>query len=125
MWPVHWLYRNSRDIVVRRHQCYDKVTSSSDIVPQRIQELLQAYFEIENNVVLNGEQGREPVWYEKLSLGITICHHLASLVKNGDPQDGFYYPTLTLMMDSYSKWICALYGHDLENINMIFTFPPV
>ena len=30
---------------------------------------------------------------ENPSLGITICHH--------DPRDGFFYPTLTLMMDSY------------------------
>ena len=38
-----------------------------------------------------------------LSLVITVCHHKASLVMpNGDPQDIFFYPTLTLMMDSYS-----------------------
>ena len=44
--------------IVKRRQCYDKVTSSSDIVSKRIQELLRAYFmyfEIEN-VVFNGEQ---------------------------------------------------------------------
>ena len=36
-------------------------------------------------------------------LGITICHHSASLVMpNGDPQDGFYYPTLALIIDSYN-----------------------
>ena len=36
------------------------------------------------------------------SLGITICHHSASLVMpNGDPRDGFFYPTLTLMIDFY------------------------
>ena len=23
---------------------------------------------------------------------------------NGDPRDGFFYPTLTLMMDSYILW---------------------
>ena len=34
---------------------------------------------------------------------ITVCHHLASLVMPiGDPQDIFFYPTLTLMMDSYN-----------------------
>ena len=55
MWPVHWLCWISRDIVVKKHQCYDKVMSSSDIVSQYIQELLGAYFEIEN-VVFNGEQ---------------------------------------------------------------------
>ena len=36
------------------------------------------------------------------SLGITICYHSASLAMPiRDPQDGFFYPTLTLMMDSY------------------------
>ena len=37
------------------------------------------------------------------SLAITICHHSASLMMPiGDPLDGFFYPTLTLMMDSYN-----------------------
>ena len=36
------------------------------------------------------------------SLVITICHHSVSLVMPiGDPRDGFYYPILTLMIDSY------------------------
>ena len=40
---------------------------------------------------------------ENPSLGITICHDSASLVMpNGDPRDGFFYPTLKLMIDSYS-----------------------
>ena len=31
-----------------------------------------------------------------------VCHHSASLVmSNGDPRDGLFYPTLTLMIDSY------------------------
>ena len=47
VWPVHWLYWNSRDIVIKRRQCFDKVTSSSDIVSQRIQELLGAFFNIQ------------------------------------------------------------------------------
>ena len=34
---------------------------------------------------------------------ITIWHHSASLVMPiGDPWDGFFYPTLTRMMDSYN-----------------------
>ena len=38
-----------------------------------------------------------------MSLAITVCHHLTSLVMPiGDPQDGFVYPTLTLMMESYN-----------------------
>ena len=42
---------------------------------------------------------------ENHSLAITVCHNLASFVMpNGDPWDGFFYPTLTL--DSYKslKW---------------------
>ena len=35
------------------------------------------------------------------SLVFTVWHHKASLVMpNGDPRDGFIYPTLTHMMDS-------------------------
>ena len=35
-------------------------------------------------------------------IAITVCHHPTSLVVPfGDPQDGFFYPILTLMMDSY------------------------
>ena len=38
-----------------------------------------------------------------MSLGITVCHHSASLMMpNGDPRDRFFYPTLTLMIDSYN-----------------------
>ena len=41
---------------------------------------------------------------ENLSLVITTCHHSASLVMPiGDPRDGFFYPTLTFMRDSYVK----------------------
>ena len=48
-------------------------------------------------------EGRYP------SLGITVCHHSASLVMpNCDPRDGFFYPTLTLVMDYYivTRWFC-------------------
>ena len=35
-------------------------------------------------------------------LGITVCHHSASLVMpNGDTRDRFFYPTLTLIINSY------------------------
>ena len=37
-----------------------------------------------------------------MSFLITVCHHLASLAMPiGDPLGGFFYPTLTLMIDSY------------------------
>ena len=40
---------------------------------------------------------------ENPSLGITVFHHLAShVMPKGDPWDGFFYPTLTLMIDSYT-----------------------
>ena len=38
-----------------------------------------------------------------MSLGITVSHHLESLVMpNGNPRDRFFYPTITLIIDSYS-----------------------
>ena len=38
-----------------------------------------------------------------MSLTFMVCHHLASLVMPiGDPWDGFFYPTLTVVMDSYN-----------------------
>ena len=41
--------------------------------------------------------------YKNPSLVITVCHQPASLVMPiGDPWDRFYYPTLTLMMDTYN-----------------------
>ena len=41
-----------------------------------------------------------------MSLGITVCHHSASLVMPiGDPRDGYFYPTLTLMIDSYYLYV--------------------
>ena len=37
-----------------------------------------------------------------MSFRITVCLHSASLVMpNGDSQGGFFYPTLTSMLDSY------------------------
>ena len=45
-------------------------------------------------------------WHHKAknpSLAITVFHHSASPVMPiGDARDGFFYPTLTLMMDSYN-----------------------
>ena len=39
---------------------------------------------------------------EKYVLKITFCHYSASLVMPiGDPRDRFFYPNLTLMMDSH------------------------
>ena len=60
---------------------------------------------------------------ENPSLGITVCIHAASLViTNGDPRDGFFYPTLTLMIDSY---IITLFSRtrckNIDNKNVLFS----
>ena len=36
---------------------------------------------------------------------------------NGDPRDGFFYPTLTLMIDSYIAWSFSSTGDDPANIS--------
>ena len=59
------------------------------------------------NEVLSGEQEKVSIMSvrvgEKIpSLAITDYHHSASLVMPiCDPRDGFFSPTLTLMMDTY------------------------
>ena len=74
----------------------------------------RAYFKINkySNTKINKNSGEQKkrIHYscegrieKNPSLGITVCHHSASLVMpNGDPRDGFFYPTLTLMIDSYN-----------------------
>ena len=65
---------------------------------------MHAYLNINKNT---GEQEKKTiirvrVGWKNPSLGITVCHHLASLVMpNSDPRDSFFYPILTLMIDSY------------------------
>ena len=72
---------------------------------------VRSYFKINkliNQLINNnsGEQEKESIIHVRVKIrpfGITVCHHLASLVMpNGDPRDGFFYPTLTLMIDSDS-----------------------
>ena len=65
-------------------------------------------------------------------LVITICHHSASLVMPiGDPRDGFFYPTLTLMMDTYNiKWVktaetliwCAIINGRIHNTLVLIAY---
>ena len=52
-------------------------------------------------MVHSGEQEKESII--RVRVGIEpVCHYLASLVMPiSDPQEGFFYPTFTLMMDSY------------------------
>ena len=58
-------------------------------------------------MVLSGEQEK---WFDYLLLG----WDRKSLVKPiGDPQEGFFYPTFTLMMDSY---IQSLHGNIVKMI---------
>ena len=74
-----------------------------------------AYSGTSGSLFLNksGEQDKESiirvrVGWKNPSLGMTVCHHSASLVlRNGDPLDGFFYPTLTLMIDSYNLLLRA------------------
>ena len=82
------------------------VLSQNDVIKvilHCIQGLLEAYFTIKSQ-----RCARKRIHYlcdgqiEKPSLVITICHRLASLMMlNGDHWDGFFYPTLTLVIDSY------------------------
>ena len=68
-----------------------------------------------------------------MSLAITVCHHSASLVMpNGDPRDRFFYPTLTLMIDSYSLIARQTNQHAahfqynvLNNLPVADLYPPV
>ena len=54
--------------------------------------------------VISGEQEKEIIPRVRMeqknpSLVITVCHHSADLVMpNGDPRDGLFYPTLTLVI---------------------------
>ena len=64
-------------------------------------------------------------WYvrkKNQSLAITDCRHSASLVMPiGDPRDGFFYPTLILMMDTYiSKLPCILTDETANDVTRIF-----
>ena len=51
-----------------------------------------------------------------LSLVITVCQHSAGLMMPiGDPQDEFFYPTHTLMIDSYNIILCVTYQKSFIN----------
>ena len=111
---THWLYWKSR------------TWSSSDVIV-----LLKWRHHVKLHLSESGTSGnlsktqkqwgaRKIIHYlcegriENPPLRITVCHHSASLVMpKGDPQNIFFYPTLTLMMDSYNKqndkhwWSCS------------------
>ena len=82
---------------------------SHHVTSPHIQDFLEDFFMFSNiNEVFSGEQEKESLIHMKMgyknpSLVITVCRHSASLVMPiSDPLDGFFYPTLTLMMDSYN-----------------------
>ena len=66
------------------------------------------FFQYEMRYLGSGEQEKESIMsvrvgLKSLSLAITESHHSASLVVSiWYPWDRFFYPTLTLMMDSYN-----------------------
>ena len=78
---------------------------------RRIQDFLEIFSNVffqDKNEVFSGEQEKR-IHYscedgiEKPSIAITVRHLSAGLVlPNGDPRDGFFLPTLTLMIDSYN-----------------------
>ena len=90
------------------------------------------FFKIKKN---SGEQEKESIirvraGKENPSLGITICHHSASLeVPNGDPRDGFFYPTLRLTIDSYiitsrQHVFINIFNISVRNLHsLLFHFP--
>ena len=90
-------------MVVKWCHCYVKVTSSCNNASWLIQGLLEAYFKI------NGQWwARKRIFYlfkgriEKSIPRDHRCHHSAILtMPNNDLWDGFFYPTFTLVMDSY------------------------
>ena len=80
---VHWLYWNSRDIVVKLRHCYFNVTSSYHIVTtsQCILELLGAFLNMNMwHLMVSKKKNPLVVWgcIEKSFPGITVCHHSAS-----------------------------------------------
>ena len=86
-------------MVIKWCHCYVKVTSSCHVTSQHIQEFLGAFLQTWK-AVFNGEQEKESGGIKKIS---PKDHHLASLViPNDDPWDKFFYPTLTLLIDSFN-----------------------
>ena len=63
---------------------------------------------LKQNVIYNVKQEKESIIGGRANRkicpsGSHFCHHSASLVMpKGDPWEGFFYPTLTLMMDSFN-----------------------
>ena len=82
-------------------------------------------------MVSYGEQEKESIIRVRVglknpSLGITVCHRSASLVMPiTDPRDGFFYPTLTLMIDyTISLGFGINAGKETDTVQKHLTFSP-
>ena len=80
-------------------------------------------------MLLSGEQEKESVIhvrmrYKYMSLAITICHHSARPVMPiGEPRDGFFCPTLTLMMVSYiESSLVPVFSYAIPKADVHFVF---
>ena len=78
------------------------------------------------NAVFNSEQEKEcfnrvRMGSKNLSLAITVCHHLASLMMpNRDPRDIFFYPTGFLYSGAYGNFhILHLFSYHLAQMSII------
>ena len=75
------------------------------LASQHIQELQEVFLKIKMLYLLVNKKKNHLLvrgWDRKMSLMITVCHHLASLVMPiSNPRHRFFYTTLTLMVDSY------------------------
>ena len=76
-------------------------------------------------MVCSGEQEKESIFHRRVgqknpSLSITVCHHSAYLAMPiGDPWDGFFYPTLTLMIYSYNPKLTVDLSGPLEKNSQV------
>ena len=73
---------------------------------QDYQEVFFMFFQYDIRYLVVSEKNNSLfIWgkdRKNLSLVITVCHHWAILIMPiGDPQYGFFYSILTLMIDSY------------------------
>ena len=89
-------------IIVKCRICYRKMTSLYKVPSQCIQELLGYFLKHKVQFLMVGRKKKTLFMWGWDIKFISLDHRLSSLVMlNGDPRDGFSYPTLTLMIDSY------------------------
>ena len=92
---------------MEKEQPHVGCTSSRDVVMlkwrQRIEDFLEAFFMfIEYKMRYLVVSKKKNQLEKEIEKSVPHNHHLSSLVMPiGDPWDGFFYPTLTPMIDSY------------------------